>query len=91
MTKEMYILTLTSQLTKAHIFLRRKPVDIKTNAFGINLAPLWFANTNLQFVLNPYVAALYCTSYMKKIDKTISKELNKIIQNCIVEKTNANF
>ena len=91
MTMEMYILTLRSQLTKAHIFLRRKPMDIKTNAFGINLAPLSFANTNVQFVLDSYVVALYCTSYMTKIDKTISKELNKIIQNCIAEKTNANI
>lgn len=91
MTEAMYILSLRSQLTKPHIFLKRKPVDIKTNAFGINVAPIWFANTDAQFVLDPYAAASYCTSYMTKIDKTISKELYKIIQHCIAEKTEANI
>jgi hypothetical protein len=67
MSEDMYILSLKSQLTKPHIFLKRKPNDIKTNAFNIRVAPLWFANMDTQFVLDPYAAATHCTSYMTKI------------------------
>ncbi len=42
--------------------------NIKTNAFNICIVHLWFANTNIQFILDPYVIATYCTSYMTKID-----------------------
>jgi hypothetical protein len=32
---------------------------------------LWFANIDIQFVLDPYVTATYYTSYMTKINKSI--------------------
>jgi hypothetical protein len=33
---------------------------------------LWFANINISFNLDPYAIATYCTSYMTKIDKSIT-------------------
>jgi hypothetical protein len=74
MSKDTYMLSLRSQLTKSHIFLKRKPIDIKTNAFKIRVAPLWFANTHAQFVLDVYAAATYCTSFRTKNDKPITKK-----------------
>jgi hypothetical protein len=59
-----YILSLRSKLTKSHIFLKRIFKNIKTYAFNINDAHLWFTNTNIQFILNPYAIATYWTSYM---------------------------
>jgi hypothetical protein len=49
---------------KPHIFLKRMPSNIIINVFGTCVVPLWFANTNMKFILDPYTIASYCTSYM---------------------------
>ena len=33
---------------------------------------LWKANIDAQFVLNAYAAAMYCSSYMEKVDKSMT-------------------
>jgi hypothetical protein len=48
---------------KSHIFLKWTLSNIKTNTFSMCVAPLWFANTHIQFILNSYVSISYCTSY----------------------------
>jgi hypothetical protein len=63
---------LTRKLTKPHCFLEKTSKNIKTNAFNIHVAHLWFANTDIQFILDPYAITTYCTSYMTKIDKSIT-------------------
>jgi hypothetical protein len=50
------------------MLLKQNLKNIKTNTFNIYIAHLWLANTNIQFILDPYVIATYCTSYMTKID-----------------------
>jgi hypothetical protein len=57
---------------KPYIFLKQTPSNIKTNAFSTCVAPLWFANTYIQLILDPYVVASYYTSYITKIDKSIT-------------------
>ncbi len=57
---------------KPNIFLKQTPSNIKTNAFNIFVAHLWFANTNIQFILDPHATTSYCTSYMTKIDKYVT-------------------
>ena len=52
---------------------------------------MWFANTNIQFILDPYVAAIYCTSYMIKVDNSMTTELKSILQKCITNKIDANI
>jgi hypothetical protein len=66
---------------KPHIFLKQTPSNIRTNAFNIRASPLWFANMDIQFILNSYATPSYCTSYMTKIDKSITFELHSIIKN----------
>jgi hypothetical protein len=73
---------LRSRLTKLHIFLKQIPKNIKINAFSICATHLWFANIDIQFILDPYVAATYYTSYMKKIENYILS-LKKCITNNI--------
>jgi hypothetical protein len=81
-----YILALRSQLKRPQIFLARIVNSICTNAFNKDIANLWYANTYIQFILNPYAAATYCTSYMTKVDKSITTELKSILQKCIAKR-----
>jgi hypothetical protein len=37
---------------KPNIFLKRTPSNIKINAFNIHVTPLWFANKDIQFILD---------------------------------------
>jgi len=46
---------------------------------------------DIQFVLNPYAIATYCTSYMTKIDKSITSKLHSIIKICIANNIDANI
>ncbi len=71
-----YITKLKNQLN----FLKWKPNDIRTNAFGTHVRLLWGANTNAQYILDPYATTLYCISYLTKIDKYVTQEM-KIILN----------
>jgi hypothetical protein len=52
---------------------------------------MWYANTDIQFIFDPYVAATYCISYMTKVDKSITTKLKSILQKYIAEKTDANL
>ncbi len=85
-----YILSLKSKLIKLHIFLKQTSKNIKTTTFSIRAIHLWFANTNIQFMLDPYAVATYYTSYMKKIKKSIRSKLHYIIKICIVNNIDAN-
>jgi hypothetical protein len=39
---------------------------------------LWNANTYAQFVLNTYVASSYCSSYMNKVEKSMTNAFRRI-------------
>ncbi len=67
-----YILSFINKLTKLHIFLKRTLRNIKINAFNTRVVHLWFVNTNVKFILDPYAAATYYTSYMTKINNSIT-------------------
>jgi hypothetical protein len=57
--------------------------DIRINAYVIKVAPLWEANTNTQFILDPYAATSYCTSNLTKNDKYITIEFEpSLIKQC---------
>jgi hypothetical protein len=49
------------------------------------------ANTYIQFILNPYASASYCTLSMTKIDKFVTSKLHSIIKKCILDKIDANI
>jgi hypothetical protein len=51
---------------------------------------LWFANIDIQYILDPYAIVTYCTSYMTKIDKLITLELHYIIKKRITNNINVN-
>jgi hypothetical protein len=64
--KETYINALWVKIKKATSFLQRLCKDIWTNPFGIHVGNIWQANIDVQFILDPYVATSYCTSYLTK-------------------------
>ncbi len=41
---------------------------------------MWGANTDAQYILNPYATTLYCISYLTKINNLITQEM-KIVLN----------
>jgi hypothetical protein len=49
--------------------------------------PLWGANTNAQYILDPYAAAWYYTSYLTKINKYVTQEMKITIKKCKHEQT----
>ncbi len=57
-----------------HYFSNANQMIYGTNVFSIYGGPLWEANIDAQFILNPYVVA-YCTSYLTKVDNFIKCEM----------------
>jgi len=73
-----YMIALQSTLCKPTLFLKHKPNDICRNVFNIHGKILWDANTNAQFILNPYDIAAYCIYYLTKVDKYVTHEIQYI-------------
>ena len=73
-----YIELLQHTIKQPTIFLKRKPSHIWNNSFAKAMPTLWNANTDAQFVLNAYAAASYCSSYMTKIDKSMTNAFRRI-------------
>ncbi len=74
MDEETYITAIQVIFLKLTFFLQRLCKNIRTNPFGIHVGNIWQANTYVQFIFDPYVATSYYTSYLTKIDKTMTKE-----------------
>ncbi len=63
---------------------------IRTNVYAIKVVALWEANNDIQFIFDPYTATSYCTSYLTKIDKTITNKFQTIIKKSENENVDAN-
>jgi len=68
-----YKLSLLHQLRKSQILLKGKFWDIPTNAFNKTTTNIRYINTDIQFILISFVVATYCTSYIIKVNKIITK------------------
>jgi hypothetical protein len=51
--------------------------------------PLWETNTNAQFILDLYVRTIYCTSYLTKIYKFVTQEMQSMLNKCKYKQTKA--
>jgi len=87
LNEEMYILALCSTLQKPTLFLKRKPNDIQTNVYGKHVGPLWEANIDAQFILDPSTVISYCTSYLTKVDKSITQKMQLVLEKYKYEQT----
>ncbi len=71
------------QINKITYVLKQTPKNIKTNALNIRVVHLWFANIDNQFILDPYATTSYYTSYITKLDKSITSKQHSIIKNAL--------
>lgn len=71
LTETKYTVTIQNTLKQPMILLERKPSHIWNNIFAKNMSQLWNANIDAQFVHNAYEDTSYCTSYIKKVDKSM--------------------
>ena len=70
------------------VFLKQKPSHTWINSFAIDMQNLWNENTNAQYLLNAYVAS-YCTSYMKKIYKSMTNTFKRMCKDQVKNKIDA--
>jgi hypothetical protein len=75
LNEETYLLALQCTIQKLTLFLKHKPNDIQTNVFSIHARLLRETNINAQFILNPYITITYCTFYLTKVDKYMTREM----------------
>ena len=78
LSKDKYILLLCSLLLCPVVILITNPCEVWINAFSKQVPTLWYANTDAQFILDAYAATTYCSSYMKKLDDTMTFAFKKI-------------
>jgi hypothetical protein len=50
--------------------------------FNIYAWPLWEANKNGQFIFDLCAIVIYCISYLTKVDKSITHEMEYILDKC---------
>jgi hypothetical protein len=79
LTEDECIQAMESTLKQPTVFLKRNLSHIWNNSFSKDQLVMWNANTNAQYVLNAYASASYCTSYMTKVDKSMTSAF-KIIR-----------
>lgn len=77
-----YVNAIRSSIDRPTVLLKRKVCDIRINAYNEKAFKLWGANMDIQFVLDPYAAAMYIVSYMMKGQRGLSKIMEKTIKEC---------
>lgn len=64
--EDQYLKAIGYSLKRPTLFLKRSSFEIRINNYNPNLLKAWRANMDLQFVLDPYVCAVYKLSYITK-------------------------
>ncbi|WAQ97355.1 hypothetical protein MAR_030045 [Mya arenaria] len=72
MNEDDYIKCIRSSLNSSKVFLKRNPNEIRENLYNDVVLKAWKANTDIQFVLDPYACAMYIVSYISKSQRGMS-------------------
>ncbi|XP_060573123.1 uncharacterized protein LOC132731041 [Ruditapes philippinarum] len=72
MNEDDYIKCIRSSLNSPKVFLKRNPSEIRVNLYNDVVLKAWKANTDIQFVLDPYACAMYIVSYISKSQRGMS-------------------
>ena len=75
--EDEYILAIRSSLSRATIFLKRKPNELRINNYNKHCLLAWRANMDVQFILDIYSCASYVVSYISKAQRGMSELLRK--------------
>ena len=60
------------------VILKREPKDVNINNYNMDITTAWRANTDVQWVQNPYSAITYVCSYMMKAERGMSDLIKRI-------------
>lgn len=77
LSEDDYIKCIRSSLRTPKVFLKRKPCDLRVNAYNSTLLHAWAANIDIQYVLDPYACAMYIVSYISKSQRGMSDLLSR--------------
>src|SRR5207237_9416330 len=80
LTKNEYISSIRSGLHRPTVFLERSIQDIFFNAYNPILGKAWRANTDIQFILDPYACCKYVAAYVSKSCRGMSEMLKNILK-----------
>ena len=58
--------------------LKRKPNECNINNYNGAVTLAWQANTDIQYVLNPYACVMYVASYIMKTDRAMGQLLKQV-------------
>jgi hypothetical protein len=78
LSEDKYIQAIQCTFKQPTIFLKQKLSHIWKNSFSKDMPVMWKENTDAQYVLNAYAEASYCTSYMTKVDKSMTSAFRRI-------------
>jgi len=78
LSEDEYIQAIQCMLKQPTVFLKRKLFHIWNNSFSKDMLVLWNENIDAQYVLNAYDATSYCTSYMTKVEKSMTSAFRRI-------------
>lgn len=72
LNEDEYITAIRLSLNRDTLFLRRSPSEIRVNSYNTTLLRIWQANTDVQYVLDPYACVVYILSYITKGQRGMS-------------------
>jgi hypothetical protein len=78
LSEDEYIKAIKCTLKQPTIFLTQKISHIWNNSFSKDMLVMWKSNIDVQYMLNAYAATSYCTSYMTKVDKSMTSAFKRI-------------
>ena len=81
LSEDEYIQAIQCTLRKPTLFLKQKLSHIWNNNFSKDMQVMLKANIDVQYMLNAYAIASYYTSYMTKIDKSMTSAFRKCAKN----------
>jgi hypothetical protein len=84
-----YVLSLRASVQKSTVFYKCALDAIRRNSFNPRLLSLQHSNTDAQFVLDPFSAATYISSYMMKTDLALSKLMKDACRSACAAEGNA--
>ncbi|WAQ99743.1 PIF1-like protein [Mya arenaria] len=87
LTYEKYIEAIQSTLKRKQVILKRSVCDVRVNAYNMQLLFIWQANSDLQFVLDPWAVCVYIASYIMKSQRGMSL----LLQEAAEEARKGNF
>lgn len=68
--------------------LKQRLKDVFTNDFHEKLSYVRHSNIDIQYILDPYGEAYYFSSYIKKMDNTITQTLKLTMGKSLKENSN---